>query len=66
MKQIVISAVKKGHTFKRKPDAAATYIRNHFNRKSALFGPANYSASDSDDMNREIFLKPSTKVWIAA
>lgn len=65
MQQIVISAVKKGHTFKRKPDASATYIRNHFNRKS-FFGPANYSASDSDDMNREIFLKPSTKVWVAA
>lgn len=65
MKQVVISAVKKGHTFKRKPDAKITYIRNHFNRKDQ-FGPANYSASDSDDINREIFLKPSTKVWIAA
>lgn len=65
MKQVVISALKKGHTFKRKPDAAASYIRNHYNRKDA-FGPANYSASDSDDMNREIFLKPSTKVWISA
>lgn len=65
MKQIAISAVKKGHTFKRKPDAVTTYIRNHFNRKDA-FGPANFSASDRDDMNREIFLKPSTKVWIAS
>jgi hypothetical protein len=65
MKQVVISALKKGHTFKRKPDAAASYIRNHYNRKDA-FGPANYSASDSYDMNREIFLKPSAKVWISA
>lgn len=65
MKQVVISAVKKGHTFKRKPDAATEYVRNHFNRKS-VFGPANFSASDSGDMNREIFLKPSTKVWIEA
>ena len=65
MKQVVISALKKGHTFKRKPDAAATYIRNHFNRKDA-FGPASYSCTDTMDMNREIFLKPSTKVWISA
>jgi|TARA_B110000879_G_C10834201_1_gene379073 hypothetical protein len=63
MKQIALSAVKKGHTFKRKPDAATTYIRNHYNRKDA-YGSANFSASDSDDINREIFLKPSTKVWV--
>ena len=65
MKQIAISAVKHGHTFKRKPDAAAEYVRNHFHRKDA-FGPASYSCTDTMDMNREIFLKPSTKVWITS
>jgi len=55
--------VKQGDTFKRKPNAAATFIRNHYNRKD-FFGPANFSCSYSDDMNREIFLKPSTIVYI--
>lgn len=57
--------VKQGDTFKRKPDAITTFIRNHYNRKDD-FGPANFSASDSDDMNREIFLKPSTLVFVEA
>ena len=57
--------IKQGDTFKRKPNAAATFIRNHYNRKD-FFGPANFSCSDVDDMNREIFLKPSTLIYVEA
>tara|TARA_B110000238_G_C15998855_1_gene383517 strand:- start:486 stop:824 length:339 start_codon:yes stop_codon:yes gene_type:complete len=65
MKAIEIRKVKEGDFFKRKPSAAAEYIRNHYNRKDQ-FGPANYSCSDANDMNREIFLKPSTVVYVEA
>ena len=62
-KAIELRKVKEGACFKRKPTASAEYIRNHYNRKDQ-FGPANYSCSDAHDMNREIFLKPSTIVYI--
>ena len=65
MKEIELRKVKEGDFFKRKPTAAAEYIRNHYNRKDQ-FGPANYSCSDAHDMNREIFLKPSTIVYVEA
>ena len=63
MKAIELRKVKEGGYFKRKPSAYTEYIRNHYNRKD-VFGPANYSCSDAHDMNREIFLKPSTIVYI--
>ena len=64
-KKVELRKVEKGGYFKRKPTAAAEYIRNHYNRKDQ-FGPANYSCSDANDMNREIFLKPSTIVYVEA
>jgi hypothetical protein len=64
-KEVELRKVKEGGYFKRKPTAAAEYIRNHYNRKDQ-FGPANYSCTDSEDMNREIFLKPSTIVYVEA
>jgi len=64
-KEVELRKVKEGGYFKRKPTAAAEYIRNHYNRKDQ-FGPANYSCSDANDMNREIFLKPSTLVYVEA
>ena len=64
-KKVELRKVEKGGYFKRQPTAAAEYIRNHYNRKDQ-FGPANYSCSDANDMNREIFLKPSTIVYVEA
>lgn len=57
--------IKQGDTFKRKPDALTTFIRGHYNRKD-FFGPANFSCVDSYDVNREIFLKPSTLIYVEA
>jgi len=62
-KKVELRHVKEGAYFKRKVSANATFIRNHYNRADQ-FGPACFSASDADDMNREIFLKPSTLVWV--
>lgn len=64
-KKVELRKVKEGAYFKRKPSAKTEYIRNHYNRKDQ-FGPANYSCSDANDMNREIFLKPSTIVYVEA
>ena len=59
----LLSNLKQGDTFKRKPEARTTFIRGHYNRKDE-FGPANFSCSDTEDMNREIFLKPNTIVYL--
>jgi len=63
LKKVELRKVKEGAYFKRKPLAKADYIRNHYNRADQ-FGPACFSASDADDMNREIFLNPNTLVWV--
>lgn len=54
--------VKEGAEFKRKPHARGSFIRNHYNRKD-IFGPANFSCSNYETGD-EIFLKPSTIVWV--
>ena len=62
-KAVAVSAVKKGGYFRRKPTAAGQYIRNHYNRKDQ-FGPANFSCTGVEDMNKEIFLKPAAVVYV--
>ena len=62
-KQVALRAVKEGEYFRRKPTSAGEYIRNHYNRKDQ-FGPANFSCSYAEDTNKEIFLKPSTVVYV--
>ena len=58
---VELRKVKKDGYFTRKLDAKTEFIRNHYNRKDE-FGPASFSCSDVNDMNREIFLKPSSIV----
>jgi len=39
-------------------------VRQHYNRRDS-YGPANFSCGDAyGDINYEIFLKPSTPVWV--
>lgn len=59
MNEIALRHVGKGDLVKRKPDAKAVYVVNHYDRASKT-----YSLSDWHDMNREIFLKPSTMVYV--
>lgn len=60
---VELKTVKKGEYFYRKPTAKNLYIRNHYNRKSQFNSFANYSCTN-DTTGAEIFLKPSTIVWI--
>ena len=62
MRQVLLKHVKEGHTFMRKENAKHEFIRNHYNRKSWL-GAANYSCTN-DGTGSEIFLKPTTLVWV--
>ena len=59
MNEIALRHVGNGDLVKRKPDAKTVYVVNHYDRASKT-----YSLSDWNDMNREIFLKPSTMVYV--
>ena len=63
MRKVLLKHVKEGSFFKRKENAKSEFIRNHYNRKSWLNGFANYSCTN-DDTGSEIFLKPTTLVWV--
>jgi len=56
--KICLADLKKGEVFKRKENAKTIFIKGHYDR-----GSKTYSASDTLDMNREIFLKGSTVVF---
>lgn len=51
--------VKPGEYFKRKPDARAVFVRGAYDRASKRI-----SASDFDDISRELFLRPDTPVVV--
>ena len=51
--------VKPGEYFKRKPDARAVFVRGAYDRASSRI-----SATDFDDISRELFLRPDTPVVV--
>ena len=59
---ISLRHLKVGDLVKRKPNTKAVYVINHRNKASKTT-PAEYSLSDYEDMNREIFLKEDTIVY---
>ena len=61
MYAIKISHVRKaGENFiKRKPDAKAVYVINHYDKETNSF-----SCSDYDNMNKEIFIKACQTVYV--
>jgi hypothetical protein len=63
MRAVELRSVKEGEYFRRKPNAKGEFIRNHYNRKDK-FGAANFSCTSADDVSKEIFLKPSTIVYV--
>jgi hypothetical protein len=63
MIKIELRKVKQGEYFRRKPTAKTEFIRGHYNRKDS-FGSANFACNDTENWNREIYLKPSTMVYI--
>ena len=65
---IELRKLPKGAFFKRKPDARAVYVRDVYItahvEELTIARSAYFCCSDVDDMNREIFLKPSTLVYV--
>ncbi len=51
--------VKPGEYFKRKPDARAVFVRGAYDRATKRI-----SATDFDDINRELFIKPDALVVV--
>lgn len=56
---ITLRDTKRGEYIKRKPDAKTVWVRGEYDRTMKA-----YSLTDTDDMNREMWLKPSTLVYI--
>ena len=63
LKEVELKSIKEGEYFYRKPKAKSFFIRNHYNRKDQWNNYANFSCTN-DDTGSEVFLKPTTKVWI--
>jgi len=63
-KAVELKSLKKGDYFKRAFNGWSVLIKNHYNRKDMFRGYANYSCSYTEDMNKEIFLKPTTTVFV--
>ena len=62
VQEIALRHLNVGDLVKRKPNAKAVYVINHRN-KATKTRLAEYSLSDYEDMNREIFLKEDTIVY---
>jgi|TARA_R110000744_G_scaffold136875_1_gene247054 hypothetical protein len=63
---VEIRSLKQGDYFRRKLTAKTEFIREHYNRKCKWEGAANFCCSDTEDMNRLIYLKPTTNVFVEA
>ena len=59
MQSIQLRDVKQGVIIQRKLDSKTLFIKNHYDKASKT-----YSLTSTDDINKEIFLKPSTVVFI--
>lgn len=59
MEQTAIRDIKAGEYFKRKADAKTVYVKGHYDRATKSF-----SATDTEDISREIFIKASKPVFI--
>jgi len=63
MRRVTLADQQAGDLIKRKPDARTVYVVNFRERKKPG-KPAVFSLSPFDDMNREIFLKETTPVYV--
>jgi len=59
MQSLQLRDVKQGVIIQRKLDSRILYIKNHYDKSSKT-----YSLTSMDDINKELFLKPSTIVFI--
>jgi len=63
MKTIELRKLKSGEIFQRKKTSKSEFIKGHYNRKNWMY-PASFCCSNTEDINREIQLNPSTLVYI--
>ena len=59
MKQIELKQVKSGDWFRRKENSKAVFVRDSYCRSVKKI-----ECYDWNDINRFIYLKPSTMVWV--
>lgn len=59
MPRITLSHVKPGDFVRRKPDSKKTYVKGAYDKASKTF-----ALVDFDDVNREIFVKSDTVVYV--
>ena len=59
MNQLKLNEVKPGDYVMRKPDSKTVFIKGSYDKSTKDF-----SLTDTNDINREIFLKSSTFVYI--
>lgn len=59
MNQVKLNQVKPGEYIMRKPDSKTVFIKGAYDRGSKAF-----SLTDTNDISREIFLKPETLVYV--
>ncbi len=59
MQSMQLRDVKQGVLIQRKIDSKTLFIKNHYDKASKT-----YSLTSTDDINKEIFLKPSAIVFI--
>ena len=63
MKQVELRKLREGQWFKRKPEAAYWYIREHYNRADQ-FGPATFWCSTEWSASDGREFKPNVLVWV--
>lgn len=54
-----VETIKRGEFVKRKPDATKVYTRGDYDRSSGKF-----SLVDAEDINREVWVKKGTKLFV--
>ena len=59
MKKVQIKEIKNGEFIRRQSDSKTTYIKGDYDRTNK-----DYSCINFDDINKEIFIKSTTKVWV--
>jgi len=56
---VAVESIKRGEFVRRKADAVKTYQRGEYDKTSKR-----YSLVDCDDMNREVFVKRGTLLFV--
>ena len=61
MKQVKLNTLPKGEFIKRAETTSKVYIKGDYIRED---GYNRYSCEDTEDMNREVFIKGTALVWV--